>query len=61
MVQILSCVRDDGLPAIAVACREALDQGVHSAPVIINLLARRQDATPPPFLLTPTALPLATE
>jgi hypothetical protein len=61
MVQILTCVRDDGLQAVEAACREALDQGVHSAPVIINILARRQDPTPPPFLLTPTALRLTHE
>lgn len=62
MVQILTCVRDDGLQAVEAACREALDQGVHSAPVIINILARSKDAAaPPPFLLTPTALRLTHE
>jgi len=30
MVQILSCVPDDGLQAVEAACREAVDQGVHS-------------------------------
>jgi hypothetical protein len=58
MVQILTCVRDDGLQAVEAACREALDQGVHSAPVIINILARSKDATPPPLLLTPASLRL---
>lgn len=61
MVQILSCVPDDGLQAVEAACREAVDQGVHSAPVVINILARRRDATPPPLLLTPTALRLTHE
>jgi hypothetical protein len=61
MVRILSCVRDDGLQAVEAAGREALDQSVHSAPVIINILARRRDPTPPPFLLTPTALRLTHE
>ena len=61
MVQILSCVREDGLPAVEAACREALDQGVHSAPVVINILARRRDPSPPPLLLTPTALRLTHE
>jgi hypothetical protein len=42
-----------GLPAVEAACREALDQGVHSAPVVINILARRRDPSPPPLLLTP--------
>jgi transposase len=61
MVQILSCVREDGLPAVEAACREALDQGVHSAPVVINILARQRDPTPQPLLLTPTALRLTHE
>lgn len=61
MVQILSCVREDGLPAVEAACREALEQGVHSAPVVINILARRRDPSPPPLLLTPTALRLIHE
>jgi len=43
------------------ACREAVDQGVHSAPVVINILARRRDLTPQPLLLTPTALRLTHE
>ena len=61
MVQILSCVADDGLPAVEAACREALDNGVHSAPVVINILARRREPAPPPFLLTPAALRLTHE
>ena len=61
MVQILSCVRDDGLMTVEAACREALDQDVHSAPVIINILARRRDPSPPPLLLTPTSLRLTHE
>jgi transposase len=58
MVQILSCVAADGLPTVEAACREALDQGVHSAPVIINILARRKDVAPLPLLLTPASLHL---
>ena len=61
MVQILSCVPDDGLTAVEAACGEALEQGVHSAPVIINILARRRDPAPPPLLLTPIALRLTHE
>jgi hypothetical protein len=61
MVQILSCVRDDGLMTVEAACREALDQGVHSAPIIINILARRRDPLPSPLLLTPTSLRLTHE
>ena len=40
MVSILSCVSADGIAAVEAACKEALDQGVFSAPVIINILAR---------------------
>ena len=61
MVQILSGVRNDGLTAVEAACGEALAQGVHSAPVIINILARHRDPTPPPLLLTPTVLRLTHE
>jgi len=61
MVEILAQVPDDGLQAVEAACHEALDQGVHSAPVIINILARRRDPSPPPLLLTPTSLRLTHE
>jgi len=47
MVAILSAVLSDGLAAVEAACREALDQGVHSADVIINILARQRDPGPP--------------
>src|SRR5246127_3817650 len=47
MVNILTAVLTDGLPAVDVACAEALDQGVHSADVILNILARRRDPGPP--------------
>ena len=61
MVQILSCVATDGLPAVEAACHEALEQGAHSAPVVINILARRRDVAPPPLLLTPATLRLTHE
>jgi hypothetical protein len=61
MVQILSCVPDDGLQAVESACREALDQGVHSAPVVINILARSRDPAPAVLLLTPATLRLTHE
>jgi hypothetical protein len=35
-----------------------LDQGVHSADVILNILARRRDPGPPLTILTPDALKL---
>ena len=47
MVKILAAVLDDGLPAVEAACAEAMDQGVHSADVILNILARRRDPGPP--------------
>jgi hypothetical protein len=61
MVQILSCVPEDGLQAVESACREALEQGVHSAPVVINILARRRDPAPAVLLSTPATLRLTHE
>jgi hypothetical protein len=58
MVKILAAVLDDGLPAVEAACAEALDQGVHSADVILNILARRRDPGPPLTIVTPDALKL---
>jgi hypothetical protein len=43
MVNILTAVLTDGLPAVEAACDEALAEGVHSADVILNILARRRD------------------
>ena len=43
MVKILAAVLTDGLPAVEAACAEALGEGVHSADVILNILARRRD------------------
>jgi hypothetical protein len=37
---------------------EAIDQGVHSAGVILNILTRRRDPGPPLTILTPEALQL---
>ena len=61
MVAILGCVLTDGLDAVEAACQEALDQGVCSAAVIINILARRRDPAPAVTILTPDALRLAHE
>jgi hypothetical protein len=58
MVKILAAVLDDGLPAVEAAGAEALDQGVHSADVILNILARRRDPGPPLTIVTPDALKL---
>ena len=48
----------DGLPAVEAACGEALSEGVHSADVILNILARRRDPGPPVTIMTPEALRL---
>jgi hypothetical protein len=53
MVQILSAVLSDGLPAVDAACAEAIDQGVASAPVILNILARTKDSAPISPVFTP--------
>ena len=61
MVSILECVGIDGLPAVEAACQEALDQGVFSASVIINILARKRDPLPVAILSIPDALRLTHE
>jgi hypothetical protein len=58
MVEILGAVLTDGLPAVEAACAEALKEGVHSADVILNILARRRDPEPPVTIMTPEALRL---
>ena len=56
MVDILNAVLTDGLPAVEAACAEAIAHGVHSADVVLNILARQRDPTPPANILTPAAL-----
>jgi transposase len=58
MVDILTAVLADGLPAVEAACAEAIAQGVHSADVILNILARQRDPGRPANILTPAALTL---
>ena len=58
MVNILTAVLSDGLPAVEAACLEALREGVHSADVVINILARRRQPEPPITIMTPDALRL---
>jgi transposase len=58
MVQVLSAVLTDGLAPVEAACAEALAGGVHSADVILNILARQRDPVPPTTVLTPEALRL---
>ena len=40
-VKILAAVLSDGLPAVEAACAQALAENVHSADVVLNILARR--------------------
>ena len=54
---------DSNLPrlrdaAVDAACAEAIVQGVHSADVVLNILARQRDPGPPATILTPAALTL---
>ena len=58
MVDILTAVTTDGLPAVEAACAEAITQGVHSADVVLNILARQRNPDPPPTIFTPAALTL---
>ena len=59
MVTILTAVLSDGLGAVEAACAEALRENVHSADVILNILARRREpAVPPLTIVTPEALRL---
>src|ERR1700761_8731929 len=58
MVSVLSAVLSDGLVAVEAACAEALAAGVHSADVILNILARRRDPRPAVTILVPEALRL---
>jgi len=61
MVDILTTVLSDGLPAVEAACAEALREGVHSADVILNILARRREPQKPLTIITPDALRLQHE
>jgi transposase len=58
MVKILAAVLTDGLAAVEAACAEALAGGVHSADVVLNILARRRDPAPAAVVLIPEALRL---
>ena len=61
MVEILTAVLGDGLPAVEAACAEALREGVHSADVVLNILARQREPAPPVTILTPENLRLRHE
>ena len=58
MVKILTAVLTDGLQAVEAACAEAIDAGIASADVILNVLARRQPQTASAPIETPACLTL---
>src|SRR6202167_1897874 len=58
MVKILAAVLTDGLSEVEVACAQALSEGVHSADVVLNILARRRDPGPAATIMTPANLRL---
>jgi len=61
MVDILTAVLSDGLAGVEIACAEALRANVHSADVILNILARQREQPAPLTILTPDALRLRYE
>src|SRR5881398_534784 len=58
MVAILAAVLSGGLAAVEAACVEALREGVHSADVVLNILARQREPAAPVTIMTPDALRL---
>jgi transposase len=58
MVKILAAVLSDGLPAVEAACAQALAENVHSADVVLNILARQRDPGPSAPIHTPASLRL---
>ena len=61
IVEILSAILSDGLDAVEAACAEALSHKVHSAGVVLNILARHREPPPPLTITTPDALRLSCE
>ena len=59
MVSVLAAVLSDGLEAVEGACAEALRQGVCTADVILNILARRRPVADPGRIEVPEALSLS--
>lgn len=56
---MLAAVLDDGLEAVDEAVREALDAGVSSDDLILNILARRREPPRPAWIMTSEALQLS--
>lgn len=61
MVKILTAATVDGLDALEAAASEALAQGVTSADVVLNILARSRSAPMEPSIATPEHLQLKIE
>ena len=61
MVTILTAMLSDGLAAVEAACAAALRENVHSADVILNILARRREPAAPITIVTLEALRLRVE
>lgn len=61
VVDILSAVLTDGIDAAEAACTEALSHNLHSAGVVLNILARHREPSPPLTIATPDALQLSCE
>lgn len=59
MVEILTVVLSDGLPAVEAACAAALKDGVFSSDVVLNILARSRTVPSALTIMTPDALRLA--
>jgi transposase len=59
MVDLLAAVLSDGLVAVEAACAQAQEGGTHSADVILNILARRNELPPAVSIATPDRLRLA--
>ena len=58
-VRVLAMVMEDGLDVVDDAVREALDAGVASDDVILNILARRREPPTPQAITTSQALALS--
>ena len=61
MVQILAAVSEDGLDEVCAACADALDGGAVSADVVLNILSRRRDPGPAPWIELPERFRLGVE